>query len=214
MELYTVNGSPNCRKVEAVVHHLGLKPKINTLDFIKGDLQKPEFLAINPNGKVPALVDGDLALWESNAIMQYLADSRPGNDLFPQDAKQRADILRWLNWEAAHWSNALGTIIWETWVKPNYGMGEPNAALVEAALANFHRYAAILDSQLAQRRFVCGDKVTLADYALGCAITLLQHTDTPLNDYPNIQAWYARLDQDPAWAASLHQPPESRQAAS
>lgn len=214
MEMYTVNGSPNCRKVEAVMRHLGLECKINTLDFLNGDLKQAEFLAINPNGKVPALVDGDLKLWESNAIMQYLADSKPGNSLFPQDAKQRADIVRWQSWELAHWNSALGTIIWETWVKPNYGMGEPNSAVVESAVADFHRYAAVLDKHLADRKFVCGDNVTLADYSIGCAMTMAQQTQAPLDDYPNIQAWYARLNQDPAWAASLHQPPESKQAAS
>ena len=109
MKLYTLPNSPNSRKVVAVMHHLGLRPDIACLDFARGDLVEPAFLALNPNAMVPVLVDGDLTLWESNAINQYLVQKAGGSDLFPADPKVRADIARWQFWEQAHFNRAFGT---------------------------------------------------------------------------------------------------------
>src|SRR5688572_23984154 len=91
MKLYTVVGSPNCRKVEAVINHLSLTLEREYLDFFTGDLRQPAYLALNPNGMVPTLIDGDMKLSESTAIMQYLADKATaagGSDaLFPRDPR-------------------------------------------------------------------------------------------------------------------------------
>ncbi len=92
MKLYYVIGSPNCRKVHAVLNHLGITAKFEYLDFFAGETKKPEYLALNPNGMVPTLCDGDFVLWESNAIMQYLATKAPANTLYPKDDAKRADI--------------------------------------------------------------------------------------------------------------------------
>lgn len=82
MNFYTVNGSPNCRKVHAVINQLGVDAQICELDLLAGELNNPEFHALNPNGMVPVLEDGSLRLWESNAIMQYLAAIGPANSIY------------------------------------------------------------------------------------------------------------------------------------
>ncbi len=94
MTYYGVIGSPNSRNVEAVINHTGLPVERKYLGFFDGDLKTPEYLALNPNGKVPSLTDGDFVLWESNAIMQYLADKAGDAALFPKDLRQRADVVR------------------------------------------------------------------------------------------------------------------------
>jgi glutathione S-transferase len=133
MKLYYVVGSPNCRKVHAVVSRTGLKVDMEYMDFFTGELQAPAYHAVNPNGMVPALVDGDLKLWESNAIMAYLADAAGADALYPRDAKRRADVQRWLFWEVTHFNKALGILSFETVAKPNFMNLPPNEPLVAIA---------------------------------------------------------------------------------
>ncbi len=103
MKLYGFPPSPNTWKVRAVAAHLGIPLELEFVDLTKGGSRTPAFLAINPAGRTPALVDGDFKLGESTAIMQYLASQKP-NSLWPNDARTRADIMRWQSWSLAHWS--------------------------------------------------------------------------------------------------------------
>jgi glutathione S-transferase len=166
MKLYNVIGSGNCRKVLATINHLGIDVDIEHMDFFAGDLAKPEYLAINPNGMVPAFTDGDFSLWEADAIMQYLAGKAPGNSLFPIDPQIRADVVRWQCWELAHYNNAFGTLAFETVLKPQFMQMEPNQPVVEHAKESLARFAAVLEGHLANRDYVVGDGITLADYSI------------------------------------------------
>ena len=165
MKLYVVNGSGNCRKVQATIGQLGLNVDIEYLDFFAGDLNTPEFLGLNPNGRVPTLTDGDYRLWESNAIMQYLANKVPGNPLFPQDQRTRADIVRWQCWELAHYNNAFAMLAVETVLKPQFMQAEPDPPIVAYAQDALGQFATILDGHLARRDFMVGDAVSVADYS-------------------------------------------------
>jgi glutathione S-transferase len=166
MKLHTVVGSPNCRRVEAVLNHLGITVDKQYHDFLAGGLRLPGYVAVNPNGMVPALEDGPFVLWESNAIMQYLADKAGGDALFPRGAQQRADVARWQYWELSHFNKAFGTIVWETIVKPTFELGETDEALVGTALTNLTRFAAVLDRHLTGRSHLVGDGITIADYSM------------------------------------------------
>ena len=202
MRLYLVYGSPSCRKVQAVVSYLDLDVEEVALSFTAGDLATPDFLALNPNGLVPALEDDGFVLWESNAIMQYLATKQGASPLFPTDPKARADITRWQYWEQAHFNRAMGTLVFEKSIKPTFGLGEPDAALVEAATHNFHRYAPVLEAQLQRQAFVADDGVTLADFSVGAMLGFAEPAEVPLQDYPAINTWRRRLEAIPAWADS------------
>jgi len=94
MKLYSFPPSPNTWKVRAVAAHLGIPLEVEFVDLTKGASHSPDYLAINPTGRTPALVDGDFKLWESVAIMQYVASKTP-NALWPDNARARADITRW-----------------------------------------------------------------------------------------------------------------------
>ncbi len=95
MKLYHFPHSPNTRKVLAVINYLELDTELEMVNLVTGEQMKPEFIQLNPNHKIPTLEDGDFSLWESNAIMQYLATQKPGNKLWPSDSKVQADISRW-----------------------------------------------------------------------------------------------------------------------
>ena len=110
MRLYFHPLSSNSRRVTMTAQQLGLELDLIVVDLLKGEHRDPEFLQFNPNGKVPLLEDDGFQLWESHAIMQYLADRCPGQTLYPHDAQARADVNRWLFWSAYHFTPAVGFI--------------------------------------------------------------------------------------------------------
>jgi glutathione S-transferase len=200
MQLYTFVGSPNSRKVEAVVNHLGLAVGIRYLDLFEGDLRRPEHLALNPNAMVPVLVDGEFVLWESDAIMQYLAEKAGDLALFPREPKRRANVVRWQFWAAMHFNKAFGTIAFETVAKPALNIGPTDQAAVASAQRDLARFAPVLDGNLADRDFVAGDALTLADYAL---IKLEDYQAKILFDwspFPRLNAYFERMRGVEAWA--------------
>jgi glutathione S-transferase len=106
MRLYYHPLSSNSRRVLLTAHHLGLNLELVIVDLLRGEHKTPEYLRLNPNGKIPLLVDGGFKLWESHAIMQYLADKSLEQDIYPQDVSARADVNRWLFWSAYHFAPA------------------------------------------------------------------------------------------------------------
>jgi len=202
MKLYINPLSPNARRATVVARHLGLAVEEVSLDFAKGELRKPEFLAINPNGRVPALVDGDYVLTESRAIMQYLAAQKPAAGLLPTDERARADVVRWQFWDAEHFSAATSTLAFEKLLKPMMGLGETSATAVADALGRFERAAKVLDAHLKGRDWMVGKSLTVADYTLACSLMYAGPCELSLEPYPNIKAWFGRIRELGAWRAT------------
>ena len=199
MLLYMNSLSPNVRRVRLTAAMLGLNLDEKKLDFAKGEHKSPEYLALNPNGAVPTLVDGDLVLTESRAIMQYLASKKPESGLLPRDERARADVTRWQFWDASHFSPALGTFTFEKLIKPMMGLGEPDQRKIDEALGNFRRFGAVLDKRLDGKKQVVGDSLTIADLTLASSLMYAKQTDAPLGEFPNLQAWFSRIDATEAW---------------
>jgi glutathione S-transferase len=206
MKLYHFPHSPNTRKVLAVIHHLGLNTELETVNLLSGDQMKPEYLALNPNHMTPALQDGDFVLWESNAIMQYLASAKHGNRLWPLEPKAQADISRWQCWQLAHWGPACDTLIYERLVKHLLQLGDPDPAEIAKAEEKFHRFADVLNQHLRERRWIVGDDVTLADLSVGAPLTYGDAAQLPLGDYREIRRWCAGLEEVNAWKKSAPPP--------
>ena len=207
MKLYTFPPSPNARKAAAVVAHLGLddvEPALVRLH--KGEHRQPDYLAINPMGKVPALRDGDLMLWKLNAICQYLADHAGDLSFFPADAKSRADIARWSFWEAGTWSPVIDVFTHENVRKPMLGMGEADPVRLADAGQQFGPLARLLNDRLEGRKFLLGDAVTLADFIVAGAATYVERGKIPIGDYPNVKAWWDRLNAIEAWSRTMPGP--------
>jgi glutathione S-transferase len=200
MKLHIVLGSPNCRRVEAVVNHLGIAVEKQYHDLPAGDLRLPAYLAINPNSMVPALQDGAFVLWESNAIMQYLADKAGGDPLFPRDPQRRADVVRWRCWELAHFNKAFGTLAWELIAKPVIKLGEPDEALIRAAHDSLTRFAAVLDRHLAKRDHLVGNGITIADYSMIALEMFRDMVQFDWSSYPNVTAYFDRMRKVEHWS--------------
>jgi glutathione S-transferase len=204
MQFFTNPISPNCRKVDAVAKQLGLTLEHKIVDVAKRENRTPEFLALNPNGKVPVLVDGDVVLWESNAIQCYVA-SKTDNELWPK-SNLRYHIMKWQAWELAHFGAASRALNYERIVKPLLGLGKPDAARCEEAEANFETHAAVLDRALTRQRFVVDDQLTLADFCLASSLTYADKARLPLARFENVQRWLLALDEQPGWRGSRPPP--------
>jgi glutathione S-transferase len=205
IELYVFPPSPRAFKVMVVANHLGLDTTLRIVDLRKGEQKAPEYAALNPNMRMPTLKEGDYVLWESNAICQYLAQKRPESGLWPEDARARLDIARWQFWDNAHWDPACAVFAFEYVAKPLLGMGEPDMAAVAKGTEAFHRVAKVLDGQLKGKKFVTGDTLTLADFALGPAMNLAQMAHFPVEPYGEIMRWYRTLGALPVWQKTLAQ---------
>ena len=207
MKLHVFPPSPNARKVQFVAQHLAVPHDVEMVDLGKGQQRTPDYLKLNPNGVMPTLTDGDFALWESEAIMQYLCSKKPGQTLWPSDPRKQADVSRWQFWVLANWAPACGTLIFERLVKGLFGAGAPDPALEADGEARVKRFGQILDDQLKGRKFVCGDSLTLADVSCGVFLGLAGPARLPLRDFKEIQRWSASLDEIPAWKATAPQLP-------
>jgi glutathione S-transferase len=203
MKLYYHPNSPNGVVVLATANQLGIQLELQLVDLMKGAQKNPSFLRLNPNGKVPTLVDGDFVLWESNAIMQYVASKKPNNTLWPSDDKARADIARWQFWQASQWGKATGTLVWENMVKKLLNLGNPDPAKIKEGEELFHASAAVLDGHLKDREYLVGKGPTLADFSVAAPLIYAQPARFPLDKYGNIRAWYARLENLDSWKKAL-----------
>jgi glutathione S-transferase len=202
MKAYIHPASPNCIAVLAAANEIGLELETESVDLFGGDNAHPRFLAINPNGLVPVLVHGDFVLWETAAILQYLAVCfRPGT-LVPQDETARADVSRWQFWSAAHWQPALQSFIFQNLFKRLRGLGAADPGVLEEAAPRLAKNAAILNSALQDRRWICGEELTVADLTLGAYLVYAEAACVPLADYPVLLAWWSRLRQRTAWLAA------------
>jgi glutathione S-transferase len=206
MKLYYFE-TPNARKACAVARYLNSRAEFVRVDLTKGEHKAPAFLAINPNGKVPALEDGDVRLWESAAIMCYLAD-KAGSSLWPEDGRQ-IDVIRWLSWDAMHFARHGGTLYFQRVIKPRFGLGEPDVAAIDEAMGFFRQFAGVLNSHLEGRGYLVGDGLTVADFAVAAFLPHAQEARLPIDEFPEIRRWYAKLEQLPAWREPFPTPAAS-----
>jgi glutathione S-transferase len=210
MKLYFDPITVNCRKVIAGLDLVGASYDEERLDYFAGDHKQPAYTKINPNAELPALVDDDLVLWESNAILVYASEKLGNTTVYPDDPKIRADITRWALWEASKWFPACYAYLVENVVKPILDDVPDEAALADHA-PTFHGAASILDNALAGRDWLCDDHVTIADIMVAAPMHLHGVQKLPLDDYSNIRAWIARVEALPCWQKSdpiPHIPPE------
>jgi glutathione S-transferase len=205
MKLYGFPASPNTWKVRALAAQLKMPLEFELVDLLKGAQQTPAFLALNPTGRTPVLVDGDFKLWESNAILQYLASKSP-TPLYPSDAKGRADVSRWQCWELAHWgAQACQPLTFENLVKKFVNLGAPDQAVVAKATEAFSKEAKMLDAHLARHKYLVNDTLTIADFTVAAPLFHAQGAGMPVAPYANIGAWFGRVSALPCWSETAPQ---------
>jgi glutathione S-transferase len=200
MRLYFHPLSSNSRRVTMTAQQLGLNIELIVIDLLKGQHRDPKFLKFNPNGKVPLLEDDGFYLWESHAIMQYLADRCPKRTLYPHDAQARADVNRWLFWSAYHFTPAVGCISRERISKQMVGgTGGPDPAEIQRGESSLTAAAKVLDDHLSGREWITQEKLTLADLAIAAPLMHTATAQLPVLDFANLQEWFLRVQALDAW---------------
>lgn len=173
------------------------------MDVYRGEGRDPAYLAINPSGKIPALVDGDLTLCESNAILLYLAEVHGGGRLVPRDAAGRARMHQWLFWEAAHWQPAVTTVL-AAFVGHRLLPDVLPAPTRDPDWADeaFRAQLGRLEARLAESPWLAGGDASLADLSVAGMATYFRAAAFPFDAHPALADWYARIEARPSWRAS------------
>ncbi|KAL8791334.1 MAG: hypothetical protein Q9195_005953 [Heterodermia aff. obscurata] len=197
LQVYLDPCTVNSRKVLAGLALLGTEYEFNHVNYFTGAHKSDEYKKINPNGTLPAAVDGDLNLTESNAILQYAADL-DGSSAYPKDLKIRGDINCWLLWEASVWFPSCYVYLVEFVVKPLL-QTEPDQAVIDAQEPKWLQLATILDDRLSKSKWLTGDEVSIADIAIAAPMHVHAAQRLPLQKTPHLKRWLADIEQLPCW---------------
>lgn len=203
IDLYTA-ATPNGFKVSIALEELGLPYRVIPLDFSTMEQKKPEFLAINPNGRIPAIVDrdnGDFAVFESGAILLYLAEKT--GKLLPQDPKRRSQAIQWLMFQMG----GVGPMMGQANVFYRY-FPEKIPAAIERYQKEGRRLFEVLDGHLAHHEYLA-DEYSIADIATWPWVRIHDWSGISIEGLPHLQAWMARMEAKPACQKGITIPPRN-----
>jgi glutathione S-transferase len=188
--------SSNVQKVVWALAELGLDYEHVPLGGRFGGLDAPEYRQLNPNGLVPTLRDGDLVLWESHAILRYLAATYGAGSLWPVEAQQRALVDQWTDWTATTFQPAWIKVFWQV---VRTAPEKQHRGEIERAVADTAHQLGIMDRQLAERPFLAGDTLSYADLAAGVALFRWHTMEIARPELGNVRGYYDRLTERPAY---------------
>ncbi|XP_066310633.1 glutathione S-transferase 3-like [Miscanthus floridulus] len=211
LKLYGMPLSPNVVRVATVLNEKGLDFEIIPVDLTTGAHKQPDFLALNPFGQIPALVDGDEVLYESRAINRYIATKYASSGAALLPATPSAKLEVWLEVESHHFYPNASPLVFQLVFRPLFG-GSPDPVVVDKHAHELAKVLDVYEAHLAQNKYLAGDQFTLAD--ANHASYLLYLTKTPkaglVNDRPHVKAWWEDIAARPAFqktAAALPLPP-------
>jgi glutathione S-transferase len=203
LRLYTTPLSANGRKVLAVSRQLGVSSEIHLVDVYKGEGRTPAYLAINPSGKIPTMVDGKFVLFESNAILLYLDEAHGGYALSSSNTQARSRVVQWLFWESAHWQPSLSSVLSELVAHSLFPERIPRPrSAPDWSNGTVQPLLNILEAALDTQPFLTGSKMTLADFSVAGMTTYFKTAGFPFREYPAISRWYDRFEKLDAWRST------------
>jgi len=201
MKLYNADLSPNCLRVRAVAFELGLELEMIEIGLARAGSNET-LQAVNPNSKVPVLVDEDFVLWESRAINNYLCSKRPDRNLLPTEPRARALVEQWLYWQAIHLGPAMQTVAFERFVKARFELGPPDTALIDAKLKEVEKFLPVFEQGLGKRPWIV-DELSVADFALASTFIYRKPADISLAQVPAVSAWIQRVEARDSWRKAV-----------
>lgn len=195
--------SVNVQKVMWCAAELGLSVDRRDIGGPFGGNDTAEYLAMNPNGTVPTLIDGDFVMWESNAIVRYLCEAHGSAPWYPENMTERGHANQWMDWYLTTLHAFMTVIFWQLIRTPE---DERDTIAVESAVEKASGLWAMLDRHLAGRDYILGNAPSMADIPLGCAAHRWHEMDINRPDLPNFKTWWERLASRPAYAEHVMLP--------
>ncbi|MEH6578433.1 MAG: glutathione S-transferase family protein [Amphritea sp.] len=195
--LFVSSITVNSIKMQLLCNAIDIKPDYKHIKLHRGEQKSEKFLQINPDGKVPVLVDGDFVLNESNAILQYLANNYQ-SPLWPSDTAAQGEVLKWLFWQGSHWNTAVGVFGHRRVALPHWGF-EGRWKLTQEEVDKFHRAMAGVERALIGKRALVGNDFTIADISLGSYLMFANEAEIPLEEYSNVCRWLNQLREMSWW---------------
>lgn len=192
LKVYGFTLSPPANKVRFVANYLGLDYQYIDLKPFEGEHKKPEHLARHPAGKVPVIEDGDFILFESDAIIRYLANKAKNNDLYPSDLKARAIVDQWMDYTNSQIGTSLMKIFYNEIIAKKRGYRVNELAVLEGK-KGLTIGLGIIEAQLADKPYLCGHHITLTDMCLLACLDPAELIGVNLDNYPRISAWRKNL---------------------
>jgi glutathione S-transferase len=196
VKLYGFPFSPNTRRALFMLHEVNAVHGFVPVDITQGAHRAPEYLKLNPNARVPCLVDQDFVLWESNAILQYLAARFPEHHLDGERPRERAGIACWLFLNAAHLGPAFAHVFSHSIRLPE---DKRIPQLVENGRAEAAQSLGVMDAQLSSHPYLAGNHFTIADVSVAATTAVAPMLGIDLGAYPNVAAWEKRVHERPAY---------------
>jgi len=187
--------SINVQKVVWCADELGLAYERIDVGGAFGGTRTPEYLAMNPNSYVPTIEEDGFTLYESNAIVRYLAARDAQARLWPPEPRARADVDRWMEWQSNTFTPAMRDAFWQLIRTPQ---ADRDAAAIEKSVAASERLAVILDGQLSRSQYVTPNGFTAADLVLGCSAHRWLNLPIERPRLANLERWYATIKSRPA----------------
>lgn len=201
LTLWGRRSSFNVQKVMWLLGELGLPHRHIEAGGAHGGLDTAAFGAMNPHRKVPVIEEDGHVVWESHAILRYLAARHGAPRFWSEDPRTRSQADRWMDWAATSLQpDLLNGVFWGFYRTPE---AQRDMAAVNAALARCGAHMAVLDQVLATQPFLGGEEPTLADIPAGTALYRWFTLDIPRRPAPHVEAWYGRLRQRPAYQAGV-----------
>ena len=182
--------SVNVQKVVWCADELGLEYERVDAGGKYGVVNTPEYRAMNPNGLVPVIEHDGFVLWESNAIVRYLAARHGDGTLWPADIQTRADVDRWMDWQAGSLNPGIGPAFIQL---IRTAAEKRDVTVIETARLDVEKKLAVLDAHLATREYIAGSTFTMGDIPLGCSVDRWYKLPLAREAHQHVERWYARL---------------------
>ncbi|MBT8764945.1 glutathione S-transferase family protein [Metapseudomonas boanensis] len=200
LKIWGRKNSSNVRKALWAAEEVGVDYEAIDAGGAFGLVNEPEYRALNPNGLVPMIEDDGLVLWESNAIVRYLAARYAAGSLYPEDPAERARGDKWMDWTTSAFAPVFRDLFWGTLRTP---AAERNEALIDTARTRCGQLLEMPERALAGQPYLSGKRLAMGDIPLGSFIYAWFEMPIERPDLPALAAWYARLQERPAYCKAV-----------